>query len=543
MHINYQHPWQNFSKRKVAYVKVIKFYNLLMPRVSQNLNFIHSVNRPKKYWECIVGYWLMKFIIIMYSHYILSKKNKIKFNIENFKLENINGYIKDCSRESFVMYQSDEWNNFILKNFFQIKKKKLFKLKSEDIKKKFDFKKIILKTFNLVTNISNNKDDEFFIINSYLGVKNEILFQKKLNNNYKFNFPIKFNFKTSINESFRKNHITFNGKKNGFIDFIKDLIFLNMPKSFLEDFLKINSMLKKSSWPQSPSKVITASNHISDDVFKIWLAEKKLNNSKFISIQHGGGLFVRKFCDYNYYNHTNSDKIISWGSKNLDKKKFISLFNITQFNRKFKIKESAENILIPQFMPYKYVTSLASDYIFINDLNKHIKFQNEFIKKLNDKMIKNIKIRFGTPTRYFKELLPIEKNVWKKYQVNLKYEDRTEPLKNSIENSYLTIITYVTSTTLLECLSSDLPFLILSKDYKQQVSKACYKDFEDLEKAGLLHQSPSKLANLINNMKKEDFLNWWKNKKRQLIVNSFKKKYAAAAENPMYTLTKKIYNA
>ena len=172
-----------------------------MPRVSQNLNFIHSVNRPKKYWECIVGYWLMKFIIIMYSHYILSKKNKIKFNIENFKLENINGYIKDCTRESFVMYQSDEWNNFILKNFFQIKKKKLFKLKSEDIKKKFDFKKIILKTFNLVTNISNNKDDEFFIINSYLGVKNEILFQKKLNNNYKFNLPIKFNFKTSINES------------------------------------------------------------------------------------------------------------------------------------------------------------------------------------------------------------------------------------------------------------------------------------------------------------------------------------------------------
>ena len=58
-----------------------------------------------------------------------------------------------------------------------------------------------------------------------------------------------------------------------------------------------------------------------------------------------------------------------------------------------KIKESAENILIPQVMPYKYVTSLASDYIFINDLNKHIKFQNEFIKKLNDKMIKNIKTK------------------------------------------------------------------------------------------------------------------------------------------------------
>ena len=70
-----------------------------------------------------------------------------------------------------------------------------------------------------------------------------------------------------------------------------------------------------------------------------------------------------------------------------------------------------------------------------------------------------------------------------------------------------------------------------------------YNDFEGLEKAGLLHQSPSKLANLINSMKKEDFLNWWKNKRRQLIVNSFKKKYAAAAENPMYTLTKKIYNA
>ena len=316
-----------------------------------------------------------------------------------------------------------------------------------------------------------------------------------------------------------------------------------MPKSFLEDFLKINLMLKKSSWPQSPSKVITSANHISDDVFKIWLAEKKLNNSKFISIQHGGGLFVRKFCDYNYYNHTNCDKIISWGTKNLDKKKFISLFNITQFNRKFKVKESAENILIPQVMPYKYVTSLASDYIFINDLNKHIKFQNEFIKKLNDKLIKNIKIRFGTPPRFFKELLPIEKNVWKKYQQNLKYEDRTEPLKNSIENSYLTIITYVTATTLLECLSSDLPFLILSKGYKQQVSKACYKDFEGLEKVGLLHQSPSKLANLINSMKKEDFLNWWKNKRRQLIVSSFKKKYAATAENPMYNLTKKIYNA
>ena len=45
----------------------------------------------------------------------------------------------------------------------------------------------------------------------------------------------------------------------------------------------------------------------------------------------------------------------------------------------------------------------------------------------------------------------------------------------------------------------------LSKDYKQQVSKAYYKDFQDLEKVDVLFKNPSKLANLINSIKKKIF--------------------------------------
>ena len=78
-------------------------------------------------------------------------------------------------------------------------------------------------------------------------------------------------------------------------------------------------------------------------------------------MQHGGGMFVRKFCDYNFYNYKISDKILVWGKKNLNKKKFISLFNTIQTGKKFIVKKDAENILINQVMPYKYLTNLASD--------------------------------------------------------------------------------------------------------------------------------------------------------------------------------------
>ena len=118
------------------------------------------------------------------------------------------------------------------------------------------------------------------------------------------------------------------------------------------------------------------------------------------------------------------------------------------------------------------------------DYKNYISLQDKFLKKLNNENYRKIKIRLGSNLRQTStnNLLDFEKKTWLKNHPNLRYETREDNIYSSLENSYLTIITSVTSTLLLECINFNIPFLILTPKYDQILQSKVTKDFNKLEK-------------------------------------------------------------
>ena len=73
------------------YKSSTKYYDRYLKLISYKLNKLHELNYPKKYWEIILGYWLIKFIQSVYPIYLEKKflSKKFKFNEIYFSEENI----------------------------------------------------------------------------------------------------------------------------------------------------------------------------------------------------------------------------------------------------------------------------------------------------------------------------------------------------------------------------------------------------------------------------------------------------------------------
>ena len=99
--------------------------------------------------------------------------------------------------------------------------------------------------------------------------------------------------------------------------------------------------------------------------------------------------------------------------------------------------------------------------------------------------------------------------------------------------SYLTVLTTVTATTLLECISYNIPFVILTLNFKDILKSKAYKDFKLMEKNKILFRDPKKMSLFINSNSEKDIFTWWYSKRNQKIIKKLQINYANVNNNPL----------
>ena len=546
----FSHHWENDKKKIKDYKYILKVYHKTCYELTILLNKIHQKNFSRKYWEQIIGPWLIQFVVIIYDRYYLTKQIG-KYNIdETYCLDNYNyTFIPKDYRESIKFYQSDLWNNYIFSILIsrlnsKVKIKKIsskntnhtieFIKENHTFSKKRNYKSKIINIFSFLTSRLRKKK-EIFIINSYLKFIQEISLQIKSNNLLKFNNEISHNKKFIVSKSLRK--VKFNKKKDDkFCSILKELIIKNIPTSYLEGYSDLVNFSEKLPWPTNPKKIYASNNQISDEVFKIWLAGKKEKNIPFIAGQHGGGYLIAKYATMHDWDVKNCDNFLFWGKKKFKNPKIIPSFNIKCNGNFFKRNNSCYEILIIQDFPLRYEMRLDSTQFPFSGFKKNIEFQYKFIKNLNNENYKNLKIRLGSYHYSAAQSEEYEKNLWKNKDNDLKLESRKIPIKESVKNSSIIICTTISSTAFLESLSSNVPCFIFV-DYKQNcISQECRKDFAKLKQVGILQNNPYKFSKLIN--KYSNNINvWWNSKNVQKTVNKFKEKYTLVEKKPVLKLS------
>jgi len=544
----FPHPFENKKKHEKAFYIIIKKYNYLLNDLSKFLNKTHNVEYSKNYWELIVGKWLLDFLVVTYEKYLIIEKIKNSKNIIYYQIK-YKTYLPQNSRESLLKtFITHSWNQNIFSYFikkmkpkikFQLVLSNLAKESSQTNSKKLknNFLKIIIKFFFFLS-MQFKKKNEIFILNSYLGVYHELLFQLKINGLIKLNQRFDYVSISKKNNKIRSFYKTYT-KEDTFIKLVKPILIDNLPKSYLEDYKQIINFIDKIPWPKKPKKIFTAVNNFYDDVFKIWCAEKKRKyRAKLIFSQHGGGFQQAKFSHQRNYLLNTCDQILVWGKNTIKNKKIKSFLNIKSSPRLFTKTQNRDlsylSILLIQDMPKLYTSSIESCFLHFSEYKNFVLSQSIFIKKLNNEKRNKILVRLGSISENSSasnNLLNYEKKIWEDAVPKIKTENRDDNIKKSINKSYIVIITQICSTTLLECITSNIPFLIYFDPKKQIINDNYKKNLSNLYSNNIIFTNPEKLSAFLNEKSPRELLEWWSSKQIQKIVKNLQENYARYRPN------------
>ena len=534
---------KNIQLDKLCNKNFEKILNELYPI----LNKIHKINWGKRSWRVLIGPWLHRYICILTNRYFILKKIK----------KNNNSFFNKLILRNSIIPLSKNLNHFTDLSMQDNYNYKLLSLLSKKIKnKKIDIKiEDKLKSKNKICEI-RNKIFGFLlkILNILLCGKKNIFLYKTYFGNFKVilhlilklkQFPIlypSFLEKGFSNEKIsmeKRNKLKNLKSKNEIEKILNELIYIFIPKFYLEDFNN-NLLSAKKIYPNKANVVLTAVGIWKDTLFKIWLSEKLNNKTKLICRQHGGNYGQNELIFEEKHEIKVSDYFFSWGWVNKNKK-VLPCFGIIEpklrkFEKKFK------KILLVTQTPHKFLyfdNGTMDNYKSKNYIN----FLDVFFEKIQHKIKNKIYLRFknlnsNSPKKkidvHFKNLLT------KKYK-NL-HISNIKNFYQDIENKKLVIFTY-NGTAFLNSLKANVPSIILFNKNYIYLKKSSKKIYFEMKKNHIFFDDPIRASNFINqNLNNID--EWWESKKVRNTISNYldlyNKKYNGLNDKFFYHLKKII---
>ena len=189
-----------------------------------------------------------------------------------------------------------------------------------------------------------------------------------------------------------------------------------------------------------------------------------------------------------------------------------------------------------------YSCWLFSSILQFSEYKKYVEEQKKFLKGLKSKVRDKVIIRLGSSSNIGSNnnFRHYEEGVWKMGNDNFNLESREIPINDSVNRSYIVIITQVSSTTLLECITSNIPFVIFADLKKQVVNSYFKKILHHLRKDQIFFENPNKLSNFLNQKNASEIQKWWNSKKIQKHIKLLSDNFAIYSKNPVDKLAKEL---
>ena len=516
-----KYHWDDRKKIFNDYRYLVKFYEKILNKISNDLNHYHQVNYSIRFWRILIGPWIYRFISSTFDKWETIKKlnfkEKYSVDIYNF---NHNEFIPSALDDFIKMQLEDPWNlyinssiirsNFFSKNFkFNYKGK--YKYKKKFVNNNLNFLKIF---FNKLANrIYKNT-----ILNSLYLSRRENFFLRINFKNYVNGFDLNLNQTENIKKSnFRKYNLDIKTFYK-FEKYISQCIYKNLPKIFIEDFSNLENNLKSYKYSKNPKTILTSGTLSHDTMFSYYVARNVEKGSKLLIVQHGGCYGQFLFHSEQDHEIKISDKYLTWGWKD-NKKKVIPFgsFNPIIKNKIYKDKEK-KNLLIILKLPISYLSRLDSSM----GVNQVFKYYEECInlvqqlKKFN--IEKNIIIRTKNARYGFDE-----KKIWNSYFKDINLDIGKTQITELYEKSRVIIHTSI-GTSYLETLRLNIPTIVYNKLDSFYLNKRTQLFFKKLKKEKIFFESEYEASKHINRIWKNTD-EWWNNKSLQKVRQDFCEEY------------------
>ena len=291
----------------------------------------------------------------------------------------------------------------------------------------------------------------------------------------------------------------------------------------------------KYVFPKNPKLIITSVNCDTDEVFKLWCANKLISRTKLIIYQHGSNYGTEKNDNNPSIDEMSSNYFINWGWSNFDNKYIPSqIMNKHNLNGALKKRNNKKKIyLIENLILQSYRT-----YDVYKEFENYFYDQKKFVSNLKNPIKKHLTIKLHSGYNTYNNCEELIR--WKDYDSDLSVDVGKIKFKKVINSSKIIIFSY-DSTGFLECLSYNIPCVAFWQNNLEHIRKEAKPYYEELNKANLLFFSPDSVASHVNKVY-EDVDSWWCSDKIQKARKLFCEKYANRNNPDIISIVSKILN-
>ena len=522
--------WENKKKLNKDYEYLKNLSEEFINFFSKKLNYIHKEKKSLKYWRIILSPWLNVYISSMYDRWEVINsldRNKNKFYCDYFFSENI---FKNLGINDYIekVTTNELWNhsNFIrIINYKKIKnikfkiKNKVLNLDSEYKKqKKFFFKDYLDNIFSYISLFFNSIIIENFYISKkdYLYLCAKTGFFPGLFKNF---FISKTYYKNKTDFVLRDQLFKNYSNNKSFKNFIFECLRFDFPVTYLENYKSLKSEINSKGFQHKElKKIFSMTSFISNEIFKIWLANKVENGSKFIIVSHGGCLTPKLNGFFNYFPKI-ADKIIT-RKKSLNNKEIQMplLKNTMSLN---EVKNN-KDIYIFDCEPANYPCKIQS-WPFINQYQQILKNTDNLIKFFSKKDQKNIFYRSMNNGKNLSKKI-------KKKNPSINLSDLNKVKFKDIKKNIKLAICMYPETVIVDLITNGIPTIIYIPKKLYSFDNESKKMIKFLKLNKIYFDNFKKLKSHLNKIKNSP-IEWWMSESNQLAIKKFTENFFKVDEN------------
>jgi putative transferase (TIGR04331 family) len=540
--------WDDRRKLHSDYLYLEQVYESSLLSLSDRLNQIHNCDNSVHYWRILVGPWLGFFVQMLFDRWFMLQRAISNYDILGVKvIARYEGELLPNDMAAFqTLFVDDDWNEMIYSHllttfspsidFSTISSQTLGHRNHNSISsqsKLQSVKRNLAKQASFLLGILTRNDENFFI-NSYLGIKADLLLQAKLGQlpklwrsielpSYASNVSSR-QWKLEKNQSFRTDiYDTFHA-------LLLNLIPKHLPIAYLEGYAQLVELTSHLQWPTNPKVIFTSNSYLSDDVFKAWTAEKVCSGTPLIIGQHGGNYGMSR-CGFTEEHQLRiADSFITWGWSDKRYKNITPMAILKAFSRKpIKPLATGNALLVENAFP-RYSYHMYSAPVSATQWQSYFDDQCVFVRTLPSRIRELLLVRL-----YISDYGHNQRQRWNDCFPSIKLDDGSRPLSDLIAQARIYISTY-NATTYLESLSMNFPTIIFWNQDHWELRDEVQLCFDKLKSVGIYHETAESAAEHMVEVW-DDVCGWWYREDVQSAVLEFCEHFARPTDRPILRMS------
>ena len=525
------------AQRDIDYQYVHKVHKLLLKDVSRNLNQFHGVDHSERYWQIVLGHWLIRYTCLIFNRWATLKQCLEENDLTGISLVKDDAYdlvTLDTVGTTWAA-NDDYWNavldSRIVTRYLGDRIPLIFvhpaKPQSSFVHAKPDVVPITLSSKQKAASAlrralrSIRRDREVFLLNTYLSSSIEVKLEFLLGQSPKTWSILDVGIFSSDNVDRRLLQFQIE-TDDEFVSCAGSFLYELLPKCLVESYQSVVTQSEHVPWPRNPKVIFTSNNFDYDELFKVWAAAKVEAGSRYCTGQHGNNIGTRK----NYPTESEcvdtSDKFVTWGWVDGDPK-HAPAFIFKTVGRTKPATDQRGGLLLVDLSIESRFWPWDTDI----DTKVHQDEQFQFIDHLPEDIKDQVSLRLWPSHK----LLPwADEERWLDRFPTISYEDGQVSMNELVARNRLVVHSY-DSTGILEGLYWNNPLIAFWAGGLEHLRESARPYYQLLVNSGIVHLSPLSAADHISNVW-ENVEQWWMSGIVQSARKEFCDRYARDSKSP-----------